>query len=90
MNRHLDLANHAHHRPICDPPATLPEGIRRALDVSSLITEIVVSPIAPPGRLAEVRRLLTAAGIAAGVRESPLTPYSSLIPTDEELRRYMT
>ena len=90
MNRHFDLANRGYDRPIYDPPPTLPQGIRRKIDVASLITEVIVSPFAPAGRLAEVRRLLAAAGIATGVRESPLSPYSSLIPTDNELKRFMT
>lgn len=90
MNRHFDLANRAHDRPIYDPPPTLPEGIRRNIDVASLITEVVISPFATPGRLAEVRAVLAAARIQAGVRESPLTPYSSFMPTDGELKRFMT
>lgn len=90
MNRHFDLTNRPHDRPINDPPPTLPEGIRREIDVASLITEVAVSPFAPAGRMAEVRALLAAAGIPAGVRESPLTPYSSFIPTDDEMKRFMT
>lgn len=90
MNRHFDLNNRPHDRPIYDPPATLPEGICRDIDVASLITEVVVSPFAPAGRLAEGRALLAAAGIITGVRESPLTSYSSFIPTEDELKRFMT
>ena len=90
MNRHFDLNNRPHDRPIYNPPPTLPEAIRRDIDVAALITEVVVSPFAPAGRLAEVRTLLAAAGIAASVRESPLTTYSSFIPTEDELKRYMT
>ena len=89
MNRHFDLTNLPHDRPIYDPPPTLPVGIRCDIDVASLITEVVVSPFAPAGRLAEVRALLAAAGITADVHESPLTRYSSLIPTDDELKRFM-
>jgi len=90
MNRHFDLTNRPHDRPIYDPPPTLPEGIRRDIDVASLITGVVVSPLAPAGRVEEVRALLAAAGIGADVRESPLTRYSSLMPTANELRRFMT
>lgn len=89
MNRHFDETNRPHDRPIYEPPPTLPEGIRREIDVAILVTEIVVSPFAPDGRLTEVQALLAAAGIATEVRESPLTRYSSLMPTDEELKRYM-
>lgn len=90
MNRHFDLTNRAHDRPIYDPPATLQEGIRRDIDVASLITEVVVSPLAPVGRLKEVRALLAASSIAAGVRESPFTRYTSFMPTNDELKRFMT
>ena len=90
MNRHFDLTNRPHDRPIYDPPHTLPEGIRRNIDVASLIAEVVVSPCAPAGRLAEVQALLAAASIAARVRESQLTRYSHLVPTDDELKRLTT
>ena len=89
INRHFDSANRPYDRPIYDPPPTLPEGIRRDIDVASLITEVVVSPLAPAGRLGAVRALLVNAGLAASVRESPLTPYSSFIPTDDELKRFV-
>ncbi len=88
MNRHFDLTNRPHDRPIYDPPETLPEGIRRDIDVASLIAEVVVSPIAPADRVTEVRALLATAGIVSTVRESRLRPYTSLIPTDDELRRF--
>ncbi|MCX5876690.1 MAG: hypothetical protein NT087_10450 [Deltaproteobacteria bacterium] len=89
MNRHFDLNNRPHDRPIYDPPPTLPEAIRRNIDIASLITEVVISPFAPAGRLAEVQALLATAGIAVGVRESPLTTYSSFIPTEDEMKRFM-
>jgi hypothetical protein len=89
INRHFDLNNRPHDRPIYDPPPTLPEGIRRDIDVASLITEVVVSPFAPTGRLEEVRTVLAASGVVAGVRESSLTTYSSLIPTEDELKRFV-
>lgn len=86
MNRHFNLNNQPHDLPIYDPPPTLPEGIRRDINIASLITEVVVSPLAPAGRLAEVRALLAATGIIAIVRESSLTRYSSFIPTEDELK----
>lgn len=90
MNRHFDLNNRPHDRPIYDPPPTLPEGIRRYINVEDLIKEVVVSPLAPASRLLEVQELLATTGITAIVRKSSLTPYSSFIPTEDELRRYMT
>lgn len=90
MNRHFDLTSRPHDRPIYDPPSTLPEGISREIDVAFLITEVVISPFAPAGRLAEIRDLLSDTGIAGSVRESTLTSYSLRIPTDDELKRFMT
>lgn len=90
MNRHFDQNSRPHDRPIYDPPPTLPEGIRRRIDVADLIQEIVVSPLAPATRLVEVQELLAITGITAIVRKSSLTRYSSFIPTDDELRRFMT
>lgn len=87
-HRHVHLTGRPHDRPIYDPPATLPEGIRRDIDVASLIAGVVVSPFAPADRLAAVHALLADAGIVSTVCESPLTPYASLIPTDDELRRF--
>ncbi len=88
INRHFDSSNRPQDRPISDPPPTLPEGTRRNIDVASLVTEVVVSPFAPIGRLSEVRALLAATGVVANVRKSALTSYSSLLPTDEELKRF--
>jgi len=48
-----------------------------------------VSPFAPYDRLGAVRTLLGNAGLAASVSESPLTRYSSFIPTDDELKRFV-
>lgn len=90
INRHFDLNNRPHDRPIYDPPPTLPEGIHCNIDVASLITEVVVSPFGSVNLVAQVRTLLTDAGIAASVRPSPLTGCTYLIPTDDELRRFMT
>jgi hypothetical protein len=90
MNRHFDPNNRPHDRPIYNPPLELPEGIRRNIEVATLITEVVVSPLAPAGRLVEVRKLLAEADIVASVRESSLTNYSTFIPTEDELKRFMT
>jgi len=88
-SRQIDLNNRPHDRPIYDPPPTLPEAIRRDIDVRSLIIEVVVSPFAPANRQAEVQSLLATMGIVELVRESSLTTYSSLIPAVDELKRFM-
>ena len=90
MNRHFDLTNRPHDRPIYEPPQTLPEGIRRNVNIGALISEVIISPFAPARRREEVQALLSAAGIAANVRESQLTRYSCLVPTSDELKRFTT
>jgi hypothetical protein len=90
MNRHFDQNNRPHDRPIYDPPPTLPEGIRRCINVEDLIKEIVVSPLAPATSLVQVQELIAEKGLKATVRKSSLTRYSSFIPTEDELRRFMT
>jgi hypothetical protein len=89
VNRQFDSANRPHDRPLHDPPPTLPSGIRRDIDVASLITEVVVSPLAPACRLVETSELLADAAVPASVRPSQLTQYSSLIPTEDDLKRFM-
>ncbi len=89
VNRQFDSANRPQDRPLYDPPPTLPAGIRRDIDLATLITEIVVSPLAPACRLAETCDLLALAGVAVTVRASSLTPYASLLPTEDDLKRFM-
>ena len=90
VNRHIDIDNRIHDRPIYDPPETLPEGIRRPIDVATLIGGVVVSPMAPKSRLTEVERLLTSAGLSVPVQISALTRYASFIPSEDELRRFLS
>jgi hypothetical protein len=89
VNRHFDSANRPHDRPLHDPPPTFPVGIRRHIDFAALITDVVVSPWAPASRLAETSELLANAAVSGTVRASSLTPYSSLIPTEDDLSRFM-
>lgn len=89
MNRHIDLANRPHDRPIYDPPELLPEGIRRDINVGSLIQEVIISPFAPASRLEQVQELLAHKGISAPVRQSSVTRYKSFLPTADEFKRFM-
>jgi len=89
VNRHIDLNNWPHDRPILDPPPTLPEGLRRRVDLNTLIVEVIVSPFASASCVAEARQLLSTLGLKAEVRESSLTRYKSFLPTDDELKRFM-
>jgi len=88
INRHFDIDNRVHARPIYDPPVTLPEGVKRPIDLAMLITEVVVTPKAATGMLEEVEALMRGAGLGAQVRASNLTPYARFLPTAEELQRF--
>lgn len=89
MTRHIDENNRPHDRPIYDPPLSMTDGIRRKIDISELIDEIILSPWAPESHKAEIKNMLTAANISINVRDSSLKPYSSYIPTEDELKRFM-
>ena len=89
VNRHIDVDNRPHDRPLLSPPATMPQGPRRAIDVRSLILEVVVSPHAPARRVSEVKTVLDAAGLDVPVTQSPLTRYARFIPTHDELEKYL-
>lgn len=80
VNRHFDENNVAHPRPLTAPPARVPKGLRRRIDVKSLLTEIVVSPRAAETTLAEVREVTRSNGYAIPVRQSDLTRFKDLLP----------
>lgn len=88
VNRHVDIDNRIHDRPLYEPPETLPEGITRDVALRTLITEVVVTPRASAATLAHVRSLVAAFDSGVPVRPSSLTDYARFIPTDEELRRF--
>jgi len=85
-NRHLDENNIPHDRPLtAPPPDRVPEALRRAVDLRSLITEIEVSPWAPEGTFAEVQQLVRENGYSAPVRWSVLARFRELLATEEDL-----
>jgi hypothetical protein len=88
INRHVDIDNRVHSRPIYDPPPTLPEGVKRPINLATLITEVVVTPNAATGMLEEVEGLVRAARLGAPVNASNLTEYARFLPTAEELHRF--
>ena len=87
INRHFDIDNRVHPRPIYDPPETLPEGVKRPVSLPTMITEIVVTPNAAAGMLDEVETLMRGAGLVVPVKASSLTQYGRFLPTAEELHR---
>jgi hypothetical protein len=81
VNRHFDIGNRPHPRPITPPPDRVSRGHRRRVDLQTFLTEIVVSPWASPGIFDEVHRLANSNGRAIRVRPSELTRYRELLPS---------
>ncbi len=81
INRHFDIDNRAHPRPLTPPPDRVSPGQRRKADLQALITEIVVTPWASPAIFDEINRLANSSGYAVPVRASGLTRYRKLLPS---------
>jgi len=81
INRHFDIDNRTHPRPLTPPPDRVLRGHRRRVDLQALITEIVVTPWASPATFDEVNRLASNNGYAIPVRPSGLTRYRELLPS---------
>lgn len=72
-NRHFDAHNFPHPRPLTPPDsARVRPYHRRKVDISALVTEVVVNPKATPQLLDEVGALVRTAGHAIPVRMSVL------------------
>lgn len=80
-NRHFDINNKAHARPLTPPPTDrVPDGVRRNVDVQALITSIVLSPWSPPDAALTVETLVKDAGYTIPILPSELTRYKHLLP----------
>lgn len=86
-NRHIDLDNRFHPRPIY--PTGQPEGVHRPVDLQALIEGVIVSPFAEPNALSEIEELVKKRGHSFPVTRSSLTAGANLLPTEEELRKYL-
>lgn len=81
INRHYDINNFPHSRPLTAPdPARVKDFHRRKVDIATLVTEIVVNPKATPPLIAEVQEGVRNAGYAIPVRESDLARYCRFLP----------
>lgn len=81
INRHYDIDNFPHPRPLTAPDAgRVKDFHRRKVDISALITEVVVNPKAAPPFLEEIAEFVTASGHTIPVRESALARYSRFLP----------
>lgn len=81
MNRQYDINNFPHQRPLTAPdPARVKDFHRRKIDISALVTEVVVNPKATPQLIAQVGEFVKSADHTIPVRESGLARYSTFLP----------
>jgi hypothetical protein len=80
MNRHFGENNYPHPLPLTPPPPSVPEGVVENVDLSALLTGVVVSPWAAQTTLSDVERLLREKGLTTPVRPSDLTRFKALLP----------
>jgi len=88
INRHIDIDNRVHTRPLTPPPDRVLKGHRRAVDLPTLVTEIVVTPWASPTIFSEIEQLVRDTGYGIPVRPSALTRcferfFRSRFPSDK-------
>jgi hypothetical protein len=89
-NRHFDENNFPHDRPLTAPePNRVPDGLRRTIDLRSLITEIQISPWASDNIRAEVERLVHGCGYSIPVCWSGLERFKSLLATEHDLQKLL-
>lgn len=79
-NRHIDGENRIHPLPLTPPPDRVLKGHRRKVDLTALITEIMITPWASPATLDEVNALVRSSGCTIPVHPSNLTRYRDLLP----------
>lgn len=80
INRHLDENNRAHSRPLTPPPSRVPRFQRLKVNLSSLVTRIVVSPYAPEATLSSVEEMICDSQLAIPVSISDLKRFQHLLP----------
>ena len=86
-NRHIDLDNRYHPRPIY--PTKNPTGVWRDLDIQRLVSQVIVSPFADDTFHTEVEHAIAAGGYTFPVRLSDMTSGVQFLPTADELRKYL-
>ena len=88
QDRHIDINNKFHRKPLTDPPPHVLPGLRQAVDLQALIEGIVVSPDANPGTVEEIERVVSLLGYTIPVRESGFRLYPSVVTDPVEIMRY--
>ncbi len=89
-NRHIDLDNNFHRRPITPPPPYILRGLRQTVDLQAVIKSIVVSPTASADMIIEVESLVKSSGYSIPVSQSIFTQYRHLLPDLDEIIRFST
>ena len=85
-NRHYDINNVPHQEPVY---GTLnPCGYRPAIDLRTLITQLVISPYAPSPRRDEVSALVKECGYAWPIKPSSLNSETVVLPTSADLKHF--
>lgn len=81
INRHIDMDNRVHARPLTPLPADrVADGHCRRVDLQEFVTEVVLTAWASPSTSNEVMKILEANGYAISVQRSALTRYCELLP----------
>ena len=80
INRHFDAENRAHPRPLTSPPECVPKGLRRKVDLQTLVTGVIVNPWASQETFDMASQLIRDNGCTIPVCKSELTRYREFLP----------
>jgi hypothetical protein len=83
INRHIDINNRAHTRPLTPPPNRVSNGYGRRVDLQTLVTEIVVTPWASSITFDETKELVKNNNYEIPVQPSALSRYRDLLPSPQ-------
>jgi hypothetical protein len=86
QDRHIDVNNKCHPKPLSGPPPHVPLGLRRPVDFRKLVEAIVASPEASQDRLDEVKQLVENGGYTNPIQKSSLSGYSDVVIDLDEMR----
>jgi hypothetical protein len=81
INRHIDVDNRLHDRPLTPPPDSVLKGHRRTVDLQTLVTKIVVTPRATATAFGEIDHLVGSKHCSIPVQSSALTRFRELLPS---------
>ena len=82
INRHFDIDNRVHTRPLTAPPDRVLKGHRRKVDLRALVTEMVVTLWVSSTTFAEIEQIVKDGGYSIPARPSALTRFREFLPSD--------